>query len=213
MTKAGDKIIAGLQEAVAVAKGEIEPARVHVFPSSSDELIARWRALIPSADKELASCLVEEIESALASQSTRIAELERERDEAIVLPGKSQEYWKASIGGSYTPRVLRKHVAAHPETVSRVLATAPDECADVIAALVWTMCISDQRAEFMAESVITQRARLTAANEALRVGEAALEKCQKCVIPSGDISSLDILDAEAAATAEIATIRAALEWK
>jgi hypothetical protein len=29
MSKAGDKILAGMREAVAIAKGEAEPARVH----------------------------------------------------------------------------------------------------------------------------------------------------------------------------------------
>jgi hypothetical protein len=78
MTKAGDKLIAGLQEAVAVAKGEIEPARVHVFGEEkmSDELIERLR-MWSNTDVPFNPSAFVEAADALASQSTRIAELER----------------------------------------------------------------------------------------------------------------------------------------
>lgn len=56
-------------------------------------------------------------------------------------PDEMQDYWRRTIGGSYTPVAMGVHMASHPVTVKRILTKLLNrevcpEAADVIVALI-----------------------------------------------------------------------------
>lgn len=116
---------------------------------------------------------------ALASQSTRIAELERERDEAI------KERFNC--------------VKDIDERVRKDWDAALKREEEAVAA-----------ANKLAIESLANAARLTAANEALRVGEAALDMARERLCLEGYVHGDAVLDT---ADAALATIRTALEGK
>lgn len=69
----------------------------------------------------------------------------------FVMPTTAADYWKAAIGGAYTPAVNKRHVAAHPATIRRIMAGGRDEKTDAIAVLAVNLAMAEHRSTLLLE--------------------------------------------------------------
>lgn len=109
------------------------------FPGLQDRLAASMGRHLGQFFTQAANAL-----EALSSQAVREQALE-----AVDLPVDAEVYWRDAIGGDrWTPLVWGKHRAAHPSTVKlalRIAGQRAPECADTIAALVWSLNVVQVR--------------------------------------------------------------------
>lgn len=117
MSKAGKKIIDGLRDAIAIAKGEVEPARVHYPPLISD-------AVVEAALREWSDC--DDVGHLITDQSQVISGCVSDLVRALraaILADRAETVEKCcayldSIHHTNTSAMLRAHFSPSPSSKS-----------------------------------------------------------------------------------------------